>query len=72
MKQCVSGNSYNFEIYSSKENLISLKFPTEPDIDAAGNVVVLLCRIVQRDVNGKISFYNYYTLGINYYVSIKD
>lgn len=57
----VSGFAYNLEIYSGQENDPALRLSSEPDIDASGNVVVRLARIVPLDKHFKLYYDNYYT-----------
>ena len=56
-----SGFSYNFEVYTGKENNPDQRFQNEPDLGASANVVVRLCRNVPKHQNYKIFFDNYYT-----------
>lgn len=54
----VSGFAYNFELYSGKENIV---LPNEPDLGASANVVVRLCRNIERGKNYRVYFDNYYS-----------
>lgn len=55
----VSGYAYKFEIYTGNENKYRLL--SEPDLGASGNVVVRLCRNVQRDQFYRVYFDDYYS-----------
>lgn len=55
----VSGFSYNFELFSTKSNIELLA--DEPDLGAASNVIVRLCRVVPKNKNHKVYFDNYFT-----------
>jgi hypothetical protein len=50
-----SGFAYNFEIYTGQENEPASPLP---DLGASSNVVVRLTRVVPRNVNYNIHFYN--------------
>ena len=53
--------------YSGKENVVG---NNEPDLGASSNVVVRLCRAIERNKNYQVYFDNYYTsLGLISYLS---
>ncbi|KAJ8933967.1 hypothetical protein NQ318_009326 [Aromia moschata] len=54
----VSGFAYKFEVYSGKENIV---LPNEPDLGAAANIAVRLCRDIKRNQNYRVFFDNYYS-----------
>lgn len=54
----VSGFAYNIELYAGQENIT---MPDEPDLGAAANVVVRLCRLLQRNLYYRVFFDNYYS-----------
>lgn len=54
----VSGFAYNFEIYSGQENVVQ---DNEPDLGRSSNIVVRLCRQIERKKNYRVYFDNYFT-----------
>ncbi|CAH1993758.1 unnamed protein product [Acanthoscelides obtectus] len=58
----VRGFTYNLELFSRKQDIE--RHPNEPDLGAASNVIVRLCRIVPENLNHKVYFDNYFA-GIN-------
>lgn len=55
----VSGFSSNFELCSSKANVTLL--PGEPNLGAASNIIVRLCRPIPRNLNHKVYYDNYFS-----------
>lgn len=55
----VSGFSCNFELCGSKIDMD--KMPGEPELGAASNIIVRLCRPIPRNVHHKLYFDNYFS-----------
>lgn len=55
----VSGFSCNFELCSKKADVS--RMPGEPDLGAASNIIVRLCRPIPRDVCHKVYYDNYFS-----------
>ncbi|KAJ8963011.1 hypothetical protein NQ317_006820 [Molorchus minor] len=67
----VSGFSSNFELCSSKGDINLL--PGEPNLGAASNIIVRLCRPIPRGINHKVYYDNYFLkLGIKSVATIRS
>ncbi|CAH1988288.1 unnamed protein product [Acanthoscelides obtectus] len=55
----VSGFTSNFELCSNKADLTLV--PGEPNLGAASNIIVRLCRPIPRDMNHKVYYDNYFS-----------
>lgn len=55
----VSGFTSNFELCNSKADINLL--PGEPNLGAASNIIVRLCRPIPRNVNHKVYYDNYFS-----------
>lgn len=53
-----SGFVHNFEVYTGA---VETFLPNEPNLGAAGNVVMRLCRFIKDDQNHKLYYDNYYS-----------
>ncbi|CAH2002552.1 unnamed protein product [Acanthoscelides obtectus] len=55
----LSGFTSNFELCSNKADLTLV--PGEPNLGAASNIIVRLCRPIPRDMNHKVYYDNYFS-----------